>query len=242
MTKLRKLIQDEKGSITPIIASILIACILIGAVNISLSMVYRDRTVVRDALDAACTSSLVGATEERWRPLEYSEQPIINVTGTYDVSFEYIPVEDKEKSYIFINRELAEEIAEEVFKKNLELNAVPYKLNDFNIEIEYEPHTASKHSVLKERYEVTKQPDNWWITEELYNPDEIGQVPSSWNVNIYRDVKQVKFPRWVRVRAIANVELSTPLGKLVGSRESVDVVLRSEAVRELETGAREESE
>lgn len=79
MAKLKELLKDEKGSITPIIASILIICILIGAVNISLSMVYRDRTVVRDALDAACTSSLVGATEEKWRPIKYSEDLSIEV-------------------------------------------------------------------------------------------------------------------------------------------------------------------
>lgn len=242
MFKIKNILHDEKGSIAPLTAVILILCIGLGAVNLAITMLYRDRTVVRDALDAACTSSLVAATEERWRALRYLEEPIIEVSSDYQVTFEYYPYEEMEKSYIYIDRVKAEQIAKEVFEENLRLSGVPYILKDFKVEITYEPHNDSREPVLKERYEVTTQPESWWITEQLYNPDEIAVRPDPWNVNIYRDLKQVKFPRWVKVQSIAKLDLKTPFAKMINSSETVEIVMKSDVVKELDVDTREEQE
>lgn len=235
-------IKDEKGSIAPFIAFILIICIGLGAVNIALSMLYRDRTIVRDALDAACTSSLAGAAEEKWRSLKYMEEPIVEVNEYNEVTMEYYPIEEIQKSYIFLNREKAEEILVKVFEKNLEMNAMPYTLKGLDIVIEYEPHETSRQTVLKERYEVTVQPENWWITEKLYNPDETGERPDSWNNHVPRQTKQIKYPRWVKIKATADIELKTPMAKVVKGQETVDIKISAEAVKELITSSREEQE
>ena len=72
----KDLATDEKGSILPMIAVVLILIIILGAVNFSLVIMYRDRAVVRNALDAGATSSLVATAVEKHKPINYGESLI----------------------------------------------------------------------------------------------------------------------------------------------------------------------
>ena len=122
-----RFLKDNKGSIAPFMAVLLILCILLGAVNIALTIIYKNRTIIRDALDAACTSALAGATEERYRATVYTEYADMSIDGDYNVTVSYKKDEDLEKSYIYIDRVKAKEIFEEILEKNLDMNIKNYK-------------------------------------------------------------------------------------------------------------------
>lgn|GEM_PF-2646054 len=73
MNTLKKLLADERGSVLPMIAVILILVILIGMVNFGLVVAYRDRAAVRNALDAGVTSALAKDAREINRAIIYGE-------------------------------------------------------------------------------------------------------------------------------------------------------------------------
>lgn len=83
MKVLKKFIKDERGSVLPLIAVILILIIYIGCTNFALAVMYRDRTTVRDALEAGVTSSLVAHAKEENRGLYHGEE-LVDVKWGWD--------------------------------------------------------------------------------------------------------------------------------------------------------------
>lgn len=236
-----KFIFDDKGSITPFMAVLLILCILLGAVNMALTIIYMDRTVIRDALDAACTSALAGATEEKWRSTAYTEYSDVVIDGDYNIEIQYKSDEDLEKSYMYIDRNKAKEIFLEILQKNLDINIKNYKINDYKIEFEYDGANIAK--VVKERYEVTLNPENWWKSEfegtDVFIKDYVSEEP--WDSRPY-DYKNIIFPRWVKIKAYVDVELNTPMAKLISAKDTIVIEHEAETVKELQEDKREEHE
>lgn len=72
--RFKRLLKNEKGSILPMIAVILTLTIILGAVNFALVVMYRDRAVVRNALDAGVASSLAAVAVEKHRGIMYGER------------------------------------------------------------------------------------------------------------------------------------------------------------------------
>lgn len=68
-----KIINNEEGSVLPIIAVILILFIFVGAYEIGNIFVYRDRAVVGDAIDSAVTSALAVETSVQSHDTTYYE-------------------------------------------------------------------------------------------------------------------------------------------------------------------------
>lgn len=236
-----RFLKDNKGSIAPFMAVLLILCILLGAVNIALTIIYKNRTIIRDALDAACTSALAGATEERYRATVYTEYADMSIDGDYNVTVSYKKDEDLEKSYIYIDRVKAKEIFEEILEKNLDMNIKNYKIKDFKIEFEYDGENRIK--VVKERYEVTENPTSWWKTEFEGESTFIKNYnwPTRWSSNCYES-KDIVFPRWIKIMAYTDIEINTPMAKLIGSKETITIRHKGETVKELQTEDREEQE
>ncbi len=237
----RKIVFDDKGSITPFMAVLLILCILIGAVNIALTIIYKDRTIIRDALDAACTSALAGATEEKWRSTIYTEYTNVVIDDDYNIEIQYKSDENLEKSYIYTDRIKAKEIFTDILQKNLDMNIKKYRINDFKIWFEYDGKNKAK--VVKERYEVTSNPESWWKYEfegtDVFIKDYVSE--ESWDNRPY-DHKNIIFPRWVKIKAYVDVELNTPMAKIIGFKNTISIKHKTETVKELQTDDRAEKE
>ncbi len=130
----------------PMIAVIIILLVMIGCVNLSLSIMYRSRTTVRNALDTAILSSLASASQEKVRPVNYGEYNSctagywVNRTCTdsegnkYDCSYyvcterTYFNSENDFKNYIYLNKTLAQNVANQYLIENLDVNKLNYRL------------------------------------------------------------------------------------------------------------------
>lgn len=231
---LRKLHSDIKGSMTPFIAILLILMILVGAYRFSLMLVYRDRTIVRDALDAAVTSALAGAASEKWIETYYYEALVCTQsheesyededgnTVTYTVCdlWEWMPFETASKNYVHLNRGLAESIARDYFEKNMKFNKKNFKIKKFNFNYEYD---KGRYITVESDRENTSAPYSWWFSEfGDSSPGSLGAV----------DSKSVRFPRWVKVYIDVDVEVSIPMGAMLG-RKTMNIKWDASAVKEL---------
>lgn len=75
--------NDTEGIMLPILAGMVIVFVLLGTVNFSLLIMYRDRAAVRNALDAAVASSLAAHTRELHVHLNYGERRDVISTNRY---------------------------------------------------------------------------------------------------------------------------------------------------------------
>lgn len=161
----KDLYKDERGSILPMIAVVLILVIIIGSVNFALVVMYRDRAVVRNAIDAAATSSLAASAVEKKKAITYGETLVTTKTEfikciqweevgvdedgepineEFDNSF-YSPreqvwqnTESEIKNYIQLNIGQAEAVAKEYFEKNMKGNSIKYNIKSWNYDVTYD--------------------------------------------------------------------------------------------------------
>ena len=159
----KKFKDDEKASVLPLIAVVLILIIIIGIVNFSLVVMYRDRAVVRNALDAGVTSSLALGASEEFRALNYVEALVTVKTATmhcersvkvgedsdgkpiyemepYSIQVprvkHWVNAENTKKNYVKLTD--GQGIAMAYFSKNMEENGMDYSLISFSYNVTYD--------------------------------------------------------------------------------------------------------
>ena len=226
----------------PFIAVLVLLAISLGAVNIALLNLFRDRTTVRDALDSACTSALAGGAEVKERATYYYEAlvPVKWETIIVDGRSKRVPIEwewkPREKNYanfIALTQGEARSIADDYFKKNLELNRVNYSSYNLRVYLEFDQNRSFE--VTKDRSNVDKKPPYWWTTEVIQTTKVVPDVQLPWEPNdvcSYED-REIIFPRWVKITCIATVDLNPLLIKTLGISDTVPVTIKSEAVKEM---------
>lgn len=228
--KIKILVKSQEGSVLPLIMAVVSLSILLGAYNIGLSFIYKDRAIIRDAVDSAVLSSLSGGTEEKSVPTYYYE--------TYHEDEENI--EDKwkgrdkdEERYIYLDKELAESIALEYFNRLLEENGVKYRLIDWDYDYIYDQQRIIK--VIKDR-EYFEDPSSWWIDDNLYYNDKTNEE-EKWNPRESYEEKNIRFPRWVQATLKVKVEIPIPMGKIFNNEhrnwETITISWSSGAAQEI---------
>lgn len=236
ITKIKKFFYDKKGSMLPMIAIIIILLVMIGCVNLSLTIMYRNRATVRNALDVAIVSSLASASQEKTRPVNYGEYS--NCTAGYWVSstctdsegndydcsyyvcteITYFNSENDFKNYIWLNKTLAKDVANQYLIENLDLNKINYRLLNMEYDVKYDQeryYTVRKNRNINRPstggipaiVNTVTNPDSWWINEFNY-PE------SAWSSQT-NETKRIIFPRWVEVTASVTVELPIPFGNII---------------------------
>lgn len=153
-----KFIKNERGTILPMIAVVLILTIIIGAANFALVVMYRDRAVVRNALDAGVTSSLAAVAVEKNKAIIYGETLItteteyidcwdeeeVGVDEEVDNSFDtpteqvWMNTESEIKNYIQLNVGEANSVAKEYFEENMNGNSLKYDIKNWNYNVTYD--------------------------------------------------------------------------------------------------------
>ena len=226
----------------PFIAVLVLLAISLGAVNIALLNLFRDRTIVRDALDSACTSALAGGAEvneratfyyEKLVPVRWETVVIDGKTKSIPVEWEWKPRERNYANFVALTQSEAKNIADYYFKKNLELNRVNYSSYDLTVHLEFDQNRT--HEVVKERENVDKKPPYWWTTEVIQTTKVVPDVQPPWEPNdvcSYED-REIIFPRWVKITCIATVDLNPLLIKTLGISDTVPVTIKSEAIKEM---------
>ncbi len=227
--------KDEQGSVLPMIAVVLILVIMLGAVNFALVVMYRDRTTVRNALDAGITSSLAAVAKEEKKAIYYGERSYCS-DGYWRTNKKgksrwvctertWVNTESNYKNYVQLNVGLANGIAKHYFEENMDLNNLDYNIKSWNYSVTYDDeriYTVKKNRNLHRSgsgivNNVTNPPD-WWLTANKgFSGASTGdwEPPEGWTEETNEE-REVLFPRWVEVKANVKVELPVPFGKLVG--------------------------
>lgn len=183
INKLLKPLKNNRGSMLPMIAVLVALSFLLGLVNFTLAVMYRDRALVRNALDAGTTSSLAAVAEEKFRAIKYGEEDIVTETvyikciNKYFVGYDYWGYPEYEtvdesfdaprvivwentfndiKNYIQLDVSNAEKVAKEYFEKNMKLNDLKYTVKDWSYSVTYDDKRI--YDVKKDRTIVPVRP------------------------------------------------------------------------------------
>lgn len=250
--KTQKFIKDRDGSVLPIIAVVLILVIILGAVNFALVVMYRDRAVVRNALDAGATSSLAAVAKEREKAIYYGEYSYCskgywktktNKDGEpYDVwvctETTWINTESGKKNYVHLNVNTANNVAKEYFKKNMELSNFKYSIKNWNYSVKYDDkriyEVRKNRNINRSGAKIVNKvtnPSKWWFSDFAGANTGSWTVPGGWT-DERREKRNITFPRWVEVKVSVTVELPVPFGALVG-RSTYDAGFDVTAYKEL---------
>lgn len=205
------LLQDDRGSILPLVAVVLILIIFLGAYEIGNIFVYRDRAVVRDAIDSAVTSALAAGTTVKSQDTNYYEQldPIwgSGPLGPIIIGWQWNPYENNSKNYIYLDRNTAENTAKANFDKILQKTKINASLISWNFSVTYDD----------ERYlNVTQNRGHTPIAPSWWQSSFGDSQPPPWSSPISYEQKQVRFPRWVKVSIKATVNIPVPMGGMFG--------------------------
>ncbi|WP_459195620.1 hypothetical protein [Wukongibacter baidiensis] len=197
MNLLNKVLYDERGSALPLIAVILILIIGIGCVNFGLAVMYRDRTAVRDALEAGVASSVAASAIEEKRAIDYGETLVCveknwtmncrkkvctnrdsegNCTATKWVYWDekvcslkaWQNAEWDEQNYIYLDIGKAKSLARSYIEENLKLNNL----------------TNNRAKIVSFEYKVFYDDERVFTVKKdryLNRPDKSGTKPSGWN-------------------------------------------------------------
>lgn len=217
-----KLLKDEQGSVLPLITVVMIIFILVGAYQIGNIFVYRDRAIVRDAIDSACTSALTSGTKVESHATRYSENHVViwseegvdelgNVTSPSTLIADYWESTESHSKYnIFLDEGKAEAEAKSNFQKIITGNNIKATLISWDFSVEYD----------NERYLTVTQHrshtslSGWWA----YSP--------------HNGSESVKYPRWVKVTITATATVPVPLGGTFG-KTNQKFTWKSQAIKEL---------
>lgn len=212
-----KLLNDETGSVLPLIAVVIIIFILVGAYQIGNIFVYRDRAVVRDAIDSACTSALVSGTVLETHSTNYTEQHIViwstptEFSPSVLIADYWIPLESNTKYNLHLDQGNAEAAAKSNFQKIIAGNNIKASLISWNFSVVYD--NDRYINVSQSRFN-TSLAGSWWA------------YPSN-NGNI-----SVQAPRWVKVTITASVSVPVLLGGTFG-KPTQNFTWKSQAIKEL---------
>ncbi|MBO8160676.1 MAG: hypothetical protein H0Z24_03485 [Thermosipho sp. (in: Bacteria)] len=215
MKKLIFFLKDERGQMLPFLAIALLIIMAFGALGIGYADIYKDRSNIRDALDAAASAALSPARKkskptyygERYRPPKYqyydnSTNPPTPLIPPVLISPGYwYKVTGNERDYIDLDIGEAQEAAEFYFKKNLALDGMEYKILEWDLDIDFEQRPL----------QVVKQRQN---TEG---------VVTTWEEN---------FPRWVSATLNVRLEMPVAWGTIV-KNETIKTRLSTQTVKEL---------
>lgn len=128
-----------------------------AALSIGLSMIYNDRMIIRDALDAAAAAALGQAAVEE-QPTYFGEKKV----KVGEDEYEWKKTKKQYKSRILVNESEADLVAKSYFNKNLGNNNISYKIKDWDIQINLEnnqlqvtknrPHTEGEVTTWEENF------------------------------------------------------------------------------------------
>jgi hypothetical protein len=222
-----KLLQDEEGSVIPLIAVVIIIFIFLGAYEIGNLLVYRDRAVVRDAIDSAVTSALAAGTTVESASTKYTEEHIVETGTDADgndvvIADYWEPHESSPKNYIYLDRSKAETTATNNFAKIISGNNVKASLTKWKFTVTYDDDRYL--SVTQNRSHTDIAP-SWW-------QDFGDSVPTLWNKPTSNEQKYVRFPRWVKVSITATVNVPVHMGGIFG-KTTQSFTWGTEGIKEL---------
>lgn len=262
MRKIKRFLIDDEGSILPMIAVVLILSILLGAVNFALVIMYRDRAVVRNAIDAGVTSSLAAVAVEKNHYINYDERlrtikSVAVPCGEKPIIVpriqEWINTESNLKNYIQLDVSVADKVAKEYFNKNMNGNSLEFNIKSWDYKVTYDDKriydVEKRRGVSRPYFEKGKEPKRECdpgipdVYSKVTNPeywwkdDFTGANTGKWTPPPkwewgYYERRRVIFPRWVRVDAIVTVELPVPFGSLIG-RRTYRASIKTTAIKEL---------
>lgn len=254
---MKKQFLNERGQMLPFIAFMIVILLLFSAFSIATTMMFMQRKVVEDALDAAILSVTMASIEERHKPIYYYDYLVWHCTE-YEyytdkdgnehkrcIAGEY-HVEEGErypKNYIYVKSD-AESVLREFFLRNLQRNAPDAELQRLNLEIEYDDERfilVKKHrDFLDPPAEwngwpligYSTNPDPWWLDEFSESTNFMGE-PEDFTME-EREDRIVRFPRWVKLTATAEVDVPSVMGRMFTSDgNTTRVTVTVSAVREL---------
>jgi hypothetical protein len=233
----KRLNKDTRGQMLPFLAVIIIIIIALGTYSASLSLMYRDRLVVRDALDAAGTAGLAGASEYRTKYTfyyEYCTGTTWNCTASDPLTGEcldgyyscdgYNTAESNLQGYIYVNQDLMRKLAKEYFVEYMALNGLYFTIIDWqDTNFKYDDRYLT---VTKSRPNTGVNPPYWWPGE--FNDSS----PPGWTGAGYES-RFVRFPRYAEFEIFVRVELKKPFGGLFGTDSTYTVSFRHSAYKEI---------
>ena len=211
-----KLLKDETGSVLPLIAVVIIIFILVGAYQIGSIFVYRDRAVVRDAIDSACTSALASGTEVESYYTNYTEKEHKHKDkdGNSRPST-WTPKESNSKKNIHLDENIAEAVAKSNFQKIISTNKIKASLVSWDFAVEYDD---GRYINVVQKRTHTDMAESWWAYDS-----ENG-------------ITSVRFPRWVKVTITAKVSVPVLMGGILGKTNQT-FTWKSQAIKELTSGS-----
>lgn len=207
---INSIIKREKGSILVFATGIIIIMLMIAFLNVVIGFMFRDQTIIIDALDSAITAALA-PSEEVFRNTYYYEKLKITRWETIDgvqfpIEYEWIKNDETEgypANYIRLNQSEAHLNALSYFHKYLDLNNVnDYEVLNFNLHIEYDDERYLP--VVNTRYFTFREnePSAWWNNE----------FGDSGNFRFPNQLIYVRFPRWVKVTIDSTIRMPIPMG------------------------------
>lgn len=252
-----KKILDERGAMLPFIAFMLMILILFASFSIGTTMMFMQRKVVEDALDAAVLSVTMASVQEKTKPVYYYDYPVWvcteTKTRTDDEGNEYTVCVDGyyyvaqssryNKNYIYLKSN-AGSVLRDYFERNLRRNMSDYNIKNINYKIEYDnerflmiqknlqfldpPATWRGYELVGQSY----NPSPWWMSEFYRSTNFMGE-PEDFTMDEIEE-RIVRFPRWVKITATATVEVPSIMGgMLTPGGNTTDVNVTVAAVREL---------
>lgn len=208
-----KLLKDEKGSILPLIAVIIIIFILVGAYQLGSIFIYRDRAIVRDAVDSACTSALASSTEVEAHYTNYYEKKYTKKDKDGKViSTTWKPKESNREYNLRLDKSNAETTAKNYFDKIIKTNGINASLVSWDFDVDYD---EERYINVKQDRTHTSLTSSWWAYDS-----ENGTT-------------SVQFPRWVKVTITAKVSVPIPMGGIL-RKTSQTFTWKSQAIKEIE--------
>lgn len=189
LIKFKNLLKDEKGQVMPFLAVCLLIMIGFAALSLGLSMAYRDRMIIRDALDAAASAALapVEALED---PTEYGERKhdaVRDREGNIIEPAYWTKTEKQYVTYVALNDvEQAETLARAYFDKNMSHNELNYEIKSWDLKLKHDK--SRRLQVHKHRPHTEGIIDTW----------------------------EKDFPRYVKAEITVQIERKSPMGAILG--------------------------
>ena len=251
-----RFIKDSKGQIIPYIAITILIMLLFASYALSTSVLFLERKKVEDALDAAVLSASLACVREKRAATcytDYLETVCIEwVTyctedgDCYDVCVDWIhfvrETHSNYKNYIYIDPN-AGDVVNSYFIRNLAANSKA-KIKNIDTKITYDDERFLQ--VYKKMIWLDPPPihrdgkpiegrsynPDWWFNEFRISTNYMGQ-PGRFTITEDAEERYVRFPRWVKITATAEVEIPSPLASLIGGEKTLTIQSRSESVQEL---------
>jgi len=204
---IRLLLKDERGQLMPFLAICILIMLGFASVSLGLSTVYRDRMIIRDALDAAAAAATSQA-EFAESPTEYGEKKhdaVKDKDGKVIKPAYWTKTEGQYVKYVVLNDAgLSETLARSYFEKNMLHNGLRYELKSWDLKIILDK---------SQRLQVHK-----------HRPHTEGII----------DTWEKDFPRHVKVEITARVESKSPTGAILG-KDTIITGLSTTHYRELDS-------